>query len=70
MTSESDISAVINVISDPPSGSICGWFVHFSVTTKSFVKEGLLNVLAEQVLAQNDLSVRILLTTCNSTLTL
>jgi hypothetical protein len=49
---------VVNVISDPPSGSICGWFIHFSITTKSFVKEGLLNVLAEKVLALNDLTVR------------
>ncbi len=58
MTSESDISVVLNVISDPPSGSICGWFVHFSVNTKSFVKDGLLNLLAEKVLALNDLTVR------------
>ena len=59
MTSESDISIALSVISDPPSGSICGWFVHLSVDTKSFVKEGLLNILAEKVLALNDLTVRI-----------
>jgi len=57
MTSESDISVVLSVVSDPPSGSICGWYVHVSVSTKSLVKDGLLNILAEKVLSLNDLTV-------------